>query len=71
MVKHMLDVAPLGVQLRNQGGFDSQFVSVHEGDPEGQMYADNTAIDTTWEPRYDALGQKEMDDFVACKDAFG
>lgn len=69
MVDHMLDVAPLGVQLRNRGGFDASYVDVKEG-VGGVMYVDDDRIDATWTPKYDELTGKQMDHLVACREDF-
>jgi len=57
MVDLMLDVAPLGVQLRNRGGFNSSYVDVQEGEG-GILHVDNDAIEDEWGPMYDELTQR-------------
>jgi hypothetical protein len=69
MVGHMLDVAPLGVQLRNWGHFDASYVDTKEG-VGGVMFVNDDQIDATWTPRYDELTGKQMDNFVACRESF-
>jgi len=65
----MLDVAPLGVQLRNHGGFNSSYVDVQEGEG-GILHVDDDAIEDEWGPMYDELTQRFEDDFLACRESF-
>jgi hypothetical protein len=69
MVDLILDVAPLGVQLRNHGGFNSSYVDVQEGEG-GILHVDDDAIEDEWGPMYDELTQRFEDDFLACRESF-
>ena len=69
-IEHMLSVSPLVVQLHNAGAFDSRFVEVVEGDPPGVMYADNDAIEATWQPGYESVTDRFQDASLACQSEF-